>query len=165
MPAATSAGLNPSLNVFGAPHSLVTSAFWRGWYQKSYMNSMPPASRSHRSATEKSRASRTANPPGVLPSASPSIEIVTMSPGMQCTVCGALSPSFSLISSPSITFLIRGARGSEMSTMWIREDRSPGTIIVSRLSCEWHADEHAFQPKWCSSSPTFGISVRWTICP
>ena len=82
--------------------------FCRGWYQKSYMNSKPSASRSQRSATEKSRASSTANPPGALPSASPSIEIVMMSPGMQCTVCGALSPSFSLISSPSITFLIRG---------------------------------------------------------
>ena len=96
------------------------------------MNSRPPASRSHRSATEKSRASSTAKPPGVFPSASPSIEIVTMSPGMQCTVCGALNPSFSLTSSPSITFLIRGARGSEMSTICSREDRIPGTIIVSR---------------------------------
>jgi hypothetical protein len=27
------------------------------------------------------------------------------------------------------------------------------------------ADEHAFQPKWCSSSPTFGISMRFTIWP
>ena len=70
-----------------------------------------------------------------------------MSPGMQCTVCGALNPSFSLISSPSITSLIRGARGSEMSRTWIREERIPGTIIVSRRNCEWHADEHAFQPK------------------
>jgi hypothetical protein len=81
------------------------------------MNSIPPASRSHRSAIEKSRASSTANPPGVFPSASPSIEIVTMSPGMQCTVCGALNPSFSRISSPSITSRIRGARGSEISMM------------------------------------------------
>ena len=88
-----------------------------------------------------------------------------MSPGMQWTVCGALSPSLSLISSPSITSLIRGVRGSEISMMWSREERMPGTIIVSRCSCEWHADEQAFQPKWCSSSPTFGISVRWTICP
>jgi hypothetical protein len=83
LPAASSAGLNPSWNVFGAPHSLETSVFCRGWYQKSYMNSWPFFSRSQRSATEKSRASRTAKPPGRLPSASPSIEIVTMSPGMQ----------------------------------------------------------------------------------
>jgi hypothetical protein len=59
LPAASSAGLNPSWNVFGAPHSLETSVFCRGWYQKSYMNSWPFFSRSHRSATEKSRASST----------------------------------------------------------------------------------------------------------
>jgi hypothetical protein len=73
--------------------------------------------------------------------------MVTMSPGMQCTVCGALRPSFSLSSSPSMTFLIVGLRGSVMSSRWIREERSPGTMSVSRESCEWHADEHAFQPK------------------
>ena len=129
------------------------------------MNSMSPASRSQRSATEKSRASSTAKPPGELPSASPSIEMVTMSPGMQWTVCGALSPSFSLISSPSMTFLIVGLRGSEMSRRWIREERNPGTISVSRESWEWHAEEQAFQPKWCSSSPTLGMSVRCTIWP
>ena len=49
--------------------------------------------------------------------------------------------------------------------MCSRDERRPGTIIVSRFSCEWQADEHAFQPKWWSSSPTFGISVRWTIWP
>ncbi len=147
MPAATSAGLKPSLNVFGAPHSLETRVFWRGWYQKSYMNSTPSRSRSQRSATLKSRASSTAKPPGAFPSLSPSIEIVTMSPGMQCTVCGALSPSFSLISSPSITCFIRGARGSETSSRWIREERNPGTISVSRASWEWQAEEHAFHPK------------------
>ena len=151
--------------MFGAPHSLEISVFWRGWYQKSYMNCRPFVSRSQRSAIEKSRASSTAKPPGRLPSASPSIEIVTMSLGMQCTVWGALSPSLSLISSPSITCLIRGWRGSLMSRMWIREERMPGTISVSRCSWEWHAEEHAFQPKWWSSSPTLGISVRWTICP
>ncbi len=106
-----------------------------------------------------------AKPPGLLPSASPSIEIVMMSPGMQCTVCGADSPSFSRISSPSITCLIVGLRGSEMSRKWMRLERKPGTISVSRCSWEWHADEHAFQPKWCSSSPTFGMSVRPTIWP
>jgi len=47
--------------------------------------------------------------------------------------------------------------------MWIREERKPGTISRSRDRPEWHADEHAFQPKWCSSSPTFGIARRWTI--
>ena len=102
--------------MFGAAHSLETSVFWRGWYQKSYMNSIPLGSRSQRSATVKSRASSTANPPGELPSASPSMEIVMRSPGMQCTVCGALRPSFSLISCPSITFLIRGEPGSVMSS-------------------------------------------------
>ena len=40
-----------------------------------------------------------------------------------------------------------GERGSETSSMWIREERKPGTISVSRCSCEWQADEHAFQPK------------------
>jgi hypothetical protein len=24
-------------------------------------------------------------------------------------------------------------------------------------------DEHAFQPKWCSSSPTLGIGTVWTM--
>ena len=91
--------------------------------------------------------------------------MVTMSPGMQCTVCGADSPSFSLISAPSITFLIVGLLGLEMSSMWMRLERKPGTISVSRDSCEWQALEHALKPKWCSSSPTFGISVRPTISP
>ena len=45
----------------------------------------------------------------------------------------------------------------------MREERKPGTISVSRVRLEWQAEEHAFQPKWCSSSPTFGIGVRWTI--
>jgi hypothetical protein len=102
-----------------------------------------------------------------LPSASPSIEIVTMSPGMQWTVCGALRPSFSAISSPSpsITSLIRGAAGSETSSMWMRPERKPGTISVSRCSEEWQAEEQAFQPKWWSSSPTLGMSTRPTISP
>jgi hypothetical protein len=88
-----------------------------------------------------------------------------MSPGMQCTVCGALRLSFSAISRPSITDLIRGEAGSETSIMWIRLDRNPGTMSVSRCSCEWQADEQAFQPKWCSSSPTLGMSTRPTISP
>ena len=40
--------------------------------------------------------------------------------------------------------------------MWIREERKPGTIRCER-SGPWQADEQRFQPKWCSSSPTFGI--------
>jgi hypothetical protein len=32
--------------------------------------------------------SRTAKPPAPFPCASPSIEMTTLSPGMQCTVCG-----------------------------------------------------------------------------
>lgn len=43
-----------------------------------------------------------------------------------------------------------------------REERKPGTISVSRVAPEWQAEEQAFHPKWCSSSPTFGIGVRWT---
>jgi hypothetical protein len=27
------------------------------------------------------------------------------------------------------------------------------------------ADEHMFQPKWCSSSPVYGMSVQPTTCP
>ena len=64
LPAATSAGLKPSLKVLGAPHSLETSVFWRGWYQKSYMNSMAVLLALPAASTEKSRASSTANPPG-----------------------------------------------------------------------------------------------------
>ena len=100
-----------------------------------------------------------------LPSASPSIEIVTISPGMQWTVCGALSPSFCRRPGcRSITFLIRGAAGFGDVDDMDPDERKPGTISVSRWS-RWHADEHAFQPKWWSSSPTFGISVRCTISP
>jgi hypothetical protein len=36
---------------------------------------------------------------------------------------------------------------------------------VSRVSEEWQAEEQAFQPKWWSSSPTFGMSTRPTISP
>jgi len=73
--------------------------------------------------------------------------------------------AFSKISWGSITSRTRGARGSVTSSRWIREERKPGTTSVSRASCEWHADEQAFQPKWCSSSPTLGMSVRCTIRP
>ena len=163
LPSATSAGLKPSLKVFGAAHSEEIRVLARGWYQKSYMNSTPSDSLSQRPRTEKSLASSTAKPAGVLPSASPSIEMVTMSPGMQWTVCGPVSPVLPVSSSGSITRSISGLRGSDTSTMWIREERKPGTISLSRARSEWHADEQAFQPKWCSSSPTLGIGVRWTI--
>jgi hypothetical protein len=107
-------------------------------YQKSYMNSRPFGSRSHRSAIEKSGASSTAKPPGVLRSASPCIEIVTMSPGMQWTMCGALRPSLSVISSQSMMFLIRGLRGSQMSMMCRRESAFPNDHRVAlelRMAC------------------------------
>jgi hypothetical protein len=67
---------------------------------------------------------------------------------MQWTVWGAVYPVLSTSSSRSMTFSTRGARGSETSTMWIRDERKPGTISVSRLSDEWHAEEQAFHPKW-----------------
>ena len=40
--------------------------------------------------------------------------------------------------------------------MWIREERKPGTIRCER-SGPWQAELQRFQPKWWSSSPTFGI--------
>ena len=46
----------------------------------------------------------------------------------------------------------------------MRDERKPGTIRWER-SGPWHADEQRFQPKWCSSSPTFGIGVSLTISP
>ena len=70
-----------------------------------------------------------------------------------------------MISSGSITFSIRGRRGSSATlTTWMRDERKPGTIRCER-SGPWQADEQRFQPKWCSSSPTFGIGVSWTISP
>jgi hypothetical protein len=60
---------------------------------------------------------------------------------------------------------MRGRRGSVLtSTTWIREDRKPGMIRCER-SGPWQADEQRFQPKWWSSSPTFGIGSSWTIRP
>jgi hypothetical protein len=64
-----------------------------------------------------------------------------------------------------MTLVIAGARGSEMSTTWMREDLIPGTISVSRESEEWHAEEQALKPKWWSSSPTLGMGRRCTISP
>ena len=43
-------------------------------------------------------------------------------------------------------------------------DRKPGTTRWER-SGPWHAELHRFQPKWWSSSPTFGIGSSWTISP
>jgi hypothetical protein len=74
------------------------------------------------------------------------METVTMSPGMQWTVCGPDSPVLALTSSGSITLPTRGRRGSDTSTMWMREERKPGTTSVSRTRLEWHAEEHTFQP-------------------
>ena len=48
--------------------------------------------------------------------------------------------------------------------MWIRDERKPGTIRCER-SGPWQAELQRFQPKWCSSSPTFGIGSSWTIRP
>ena len=91
--------------------------------------------------------------------------ITTLSPGMQCTVCGRVYPVCAVSSSGSITFSIRGRRGSSATlTMWIREERNPGRIRCER-SGPWQAELQRFQPKWWSSSPTFGIGVSWTIRP
>ena len=49
-------------------------------------------------------------------------------------------------------------------TMWIRDERKPGTIRCER-SGPWQAELQRFQPKWWSSSPTFGIGVSCTIRP
>ena len=46
----------------------------------------------------------------------------------------------------------------------MREERKPGTIRCER-SGPWQAELQRFQPKWCSSSPTFGIGVSCTIAP
>jgi hypothetical protein len=92
-----------------------------------------------------------------------SMLITTLSPGMQWTVCGRVYPVFAASSAGSITFSSRGRRGSlATSTMWIREERKPGTIRCER-SGPWQAELHRFQPKWCSSSPTFGIASSWMI--
>jgi hypothetical protein len=40
--------------------------------------------------------------------------------------------------------------------------RKPGTIRYER-SGPWQAELHRFQPLWCSSSPTFGITFSCTI--
>ena len=48
--------------------------------------------------------------------------------------------------------------------MWIRDERKPGTIRCER-SGPWQAELQRFQPKWWSSSPTFGIGSSCTICP
>ncbi len=83
----------------------------------------------------------------------------TLLPGMQWTVCGRVRPVFSISSSGSITCSILGRRGSSaMLRTWIRDDRKPGTIRCDR-SGPWQAELQRFQPKWCSSSPTFGIGV------
>ena len=46
----------------------------------------------------------------------------------------------------------------------MRDERKPGTIRCER-SGPWQAERQRFQPKWWSSSPTFGIGVSWTIRP
>ena len=69
------------------------------------------------------------------------------SPGMQCTVCGRVRPVARTISSGSITFSIRGRRGSSATlTTWIRDERKPGTIRCER-SGPWQAELQRFQPK------------------
>jgi hypothetical protein len=55
-------------------------------------------------------------------------------------------PVLATSSSGSITFSIRGARASSTTfTMWIREERKPGTIRCER-SGPWQAVLHRFQP-------------------
>ncbi len=69
------------------------------------------------------------------------------SPGMQWTVCGRVRPVARTTSSGSITFSIRGRRGSSATlTTWIREERKPGTIRCER-SGPWQAELQRFQPK------------------
>ena len=46
----------------------------------------------------------------------------------------------------------------------MRDERKPGTTRCER-SGPWQAELQRFQPKWCSSSPTFGIGVSWTTAP
>ena len=70
-----------------------------------------------------------------------------LSPGMQWTVCGRVNPVARTSSSRSITFSIRGRRGSSAtSTTWMREERKPGTIRCER-SGPWQAELQRFQPK------------------
>src|SRR3712207_9233699 len=52
----------------------------------------------------------------------------------------------------------------------MRDERRPGTRRCRRSTCgcgaHGHsADEHAFQPKWWSSSPMFGRSRRLAMLP
>jgi hypothetical protein len=52
-----------------------------------------------------------------------------------------------MTSSGSITFSIRGLRGSSPTLMtWMREERNPGTIRCER-SGPWQAELQRFQPK------------------
>ena len=70
-----------------------------------------------------------------------------LSPGMQWTVCGRVRPVARTSSSRSITFSIRGRRGSSATlTTWIRDERKPGTIRCER-SGPWQAELQRFQPK------------------
>ncbi len=72
--------------------------------------------------------------------------ITTLSPGMQCTVWGRERPVSAISCSGSITFSIRGRRGSSATlTMWIREERKPGTMRCER-SGPWQAELQRFQP-------------------
>jgi hypothetical protein len=51
-----------------------------------------------------------------------------MPSGPQCAVCGRLYPVFAITSSASMTFTMRGRRGSgRVSSTWMRDDRIPGT--------------------------------------
>src|SRR5829696_2544128 len=74
---------------------------------------MPSVPRSQRPATLKSSSNKR-NPPGPLPSPSPTMEIMILS-GRQWTVCGAVRLVFSTISSGSMTLWSFGERSSAVS--------------------------------------------------
>ena len=128
------------------------------------MYRIPSADFSHRPTTSKS-GSRSRNPPGPLPAASPSMEIMICPSGRQWTVCGLDRFARRRMTSASIDLCIRGLAGSTVSTTWMRVESRPGTIRNRRsLAVPWH-EEQMFQPKWCSSSSSAGTGRRWTTRP
>jgi len=96
-------------------------------------------------------------------------EIDAVGPAMD--VCSRLYPVRAATVCGSITFTIFGFVGSGFVSMTCRrEERNPGTSRYRRSTCGWgaygqSAELHAFQPKWCTSSPAFGISTRPTTLP
>ena len=120
---------------------------------------------SQRPLTSNVRASSTAKPQAPLPSASPSMLITMLSPGMQWTVCGRVSP----VCAHDLVALDHLLDPRPPRVVGDVDDVDPRGAEAGTIRCErsgpWQAELQRFQPKWCSSSPTFGIGVSCTIRP